>query len=153
MIDVTGSGTCINNVPITFNGPSNAYFVLNVNCEIHDNVGMTLENGVTANNILWNLTDTTGDALQTSGASGAAIYGTYLATDGGQIDYEGNTPLSGALIETDGTLGIISNATIAASDEFMVPGSPTPEPASLSLMLGAGLLLAAGFARKRFTRA
>jgi hypothetical protein len=105
---------------------------------------MTLD-GVLASNVLFNFTATSGHVFQTSG--GDVSYGTYLATYGGDFQFS-NLDLTGALINTDGNVQLVSGSEIPTFTPFTVP---TPESSTLS-MLGMGLLglAGAGIARRRF---
>lgn len=140
IINVTGQ---INNAAITFNGPSDAIFVINTPT-FHTNQNITLAGSVNAANILWNITGTASNSLQTSGA-GTVLYGTFLDTSS-SVQWDA-AHLNGELIVTGGNLQFVSGAQVTTQSSFVGYTSATPEPASWSMMLGAGLI-AAGFIRK-----
>ena len=94
----------VQNANLTINGSANDYFVFNVSGQIQTNQVMTLTGGVTASQILWNLTGT-GTVLQTSG--GDVLVGTFLATDGGQFQFS-ELQLTGELINTGGNIQLVS---------------------------------------------
>jgi hypothetical protein len=129
----------IQNAPLTINGPSNAQFVFNVSGQIQTNQTMTLTGGVTAGNVLFNLTGSSGSVLQTSG--GDALVGTFLATRGGQFQFS-ELNLNGELINTDGNVQLVSGSKISPP--------ATPIPGTLPLMATA---LVGGFAFLRKRRA
>lgn len=141
VIDVSN----IHNAPLTLNGSANDYFIINVSGEMQTNQAMTLEGGVLASHVLFNLTGT-GTVLQTSG--GDQLYGTFLATDGGQFQFS-ELDLDGALIDTDGNVQFVSGSEIGTVDPFTVP-SPVPEPSTLSLLCLA--LAGLGYAVRRTSR-
>lgn len=141
VIDVSN----IQNAPLTLNGTANDYFIINVSGQIQTNQAMTLEGGVLASHVLFNLTGT-GTVLQTSG--GDQLYGTFLATDGGQFQFS-ELNLTGALIDTDGNVQFVSGSEIGTVDPFSVP-TPVPEPSTLSLLGFA--LLGLAFTAGRVTR-
>lgn len=147
VIDVTN----IHNAPLTLSGSASDYFIINVSGEFQTNQAMTLAGGVAASQVLFNLTGT-GTVLQTSG--GDQLYGTFLATDGGQFQFS-ELDLDGALIDTDGNVQFVSGSKIGTFDPFTVP-SPVPEPSTLSLFCvalvglgGIGLALRRGHASFR----
>jgi hypothetical protein len=91
VIDVTN----INNVDFTLSGNSGDFFVFNISGAFNTNKVMTLSGGVAASHILFNFTGTSGHVFQTSG--GDALFGTFLAVDGGDFQFS-NLDLVGALI-------------------------------------------------------
>lgn len=94
----------IQNANLTINGSANDYFVFNVSGQIQTNQVMSLTGGVTASQILWNLTGT-GTVLQTSG--GNVLVGTFMATNGGQFQFS-ELQLNGELINTGGNIQLVS---------------------------------------------
>lgn len=98
----------IRNTQLTLSGSANDVFVINVSGGIQ-NLAMTLSGGVTASHVLFNLTATSGNVLQTGG--GSALYGTYLATHGGQFECA-QLNLSGALINTGGNVHLVSGPSM-----------------------------------------
>lgn len=123
----------LTNPLLTISGNASDIFVINVSGNFQTNQVMTL-NGVTASQILWNLTGTFGNILQTSG--GDALFGTFLATGfDGNFQFS-NLVLTGELINTDGHMQIVSGSQIISNQPFV----GTPEPSSLAL-LGVGLTL------------
>ena len=133
------------NVTLTLSGPSNAFFVFNISGELQTNLAMTLSGGVLAANVLWNLTGTTGQVLNTSG--GNSLVGTFLATNGGQFQFS-ELQLDGEFINTGGNVQLVSGSQIETADGFTVPS--TPLPATLPLFAGGlGAMGLLGWRRKR----
>jgi hypothetical protein len=136
----------IHNAALTISGPANATFVINVSGSYQTNVSMILSGGVTASDILFNFTGTSGQVLNTSGASctdngktnGACLYGTFLATDGGQFQFS-NLDLTGELINTAGNMQLVSGSVVNGTG-FAVPGPTVGAGIPGLLLLGAGLL-------------
>jgi hypothetical protein len=139
VIDVTS----LQNPLLTINGNAHDFFVFNVSGLFNTNQVITLH-GVTAGQILWNFTATSGTVFQTSGGDG--LFGTFLATDGGDFQFS-NLVLTGQLINTDGHIQLVSGSGVTGSP--LTP--PVPEPGSL-MLFGTGLLSIAGLARKRILR-
>ncbi len=128
----------LSNPDLTITGGSNDTFVFNISGNFMTNHVMVL-NGVTASQILWNMTGTSGNIFQTSG--GDKVYGTFLATRGGDFQFS-NLNLMGQLINTDGHMQIVSGSQVTG----------VPEPSVIGLMLAGavalvflGKLRAAGF--------
>jgi hypothetical protein len=144
VIDVSN----IQNAPLTIKGNSSDTFVINVSGTFNTNQLMTLS-GVSASQILFNFTGTSGTVLQTSG--GDQLYGTMLAADGGGFQFS-ELNLNGALIDTGGNEQFVSGSKITTFSAFAGDGSSqsVPEPSSL-LSFAAGLLGLASLARRRFT--
>ena len=122
----------IQNANITFSGTANDVFVINVTGTINTNQVMALAGGVTAGHILFNMTGTSGNILQTSG--GDTLVGTFLAVDGGQFQFS-ELNLNGALINTDGNVQFVSGSKIPTFTPFAVP-----EPGSAMLFVGGACL-------------
>ena len=138
----------IQNAPITISGGANDFFVINVSGSYNTNRPMTLTGGVTADHILWNFTGTSGAVFQTSGGD-QTLYGTFLATDGGQFQFS-NLGLDGELINTDGDIQLVSGSQIGTQAGFVTPLSSTPLPAALPLFAtGLGAMGLFGWRRKR----
>lgn len=134
---ITGNGSLnvidvanIQNATLTLSGNANDVFVFNVSGGIQTNQHMIL-NGVLADHILFNLTGTSGDIFQTSG--GDILYGTYLATNGGNFNFS-NLVLDGELINTAGGIQFVSGSSMTG-DVFINPHSGVPEPATWAMML------------------
>jgi hypothetical protein len=66
--------------------------------------------------VLFNLTGSSGNILQAS--RGNVLYGTYLATNGGQFNLS-QLNLAGALINVGGNVQFVGDAQIKASAPFM----------------------------------
>jgi Alpha/beta hydrolase domain len=112
---VTGNGGLnviyvddIRNTRLTLSGSANDIFVINVSGGIK-NLAMTLSGGVTASHVLFNLTGNSGNVLQTGGDS--VLYGTYLATHGGQFECA-QLNLTGALINTGGDVHLVAGPSM-----------------------------------------
>ena len=125
----------IQNAKLTLSGTANDFFVFNVSGAVNTNQPMTLTGGLTAANILFNLTGT-GTVFQTSG--GDVSYGTYLAVNGGKFQFS-NLNLTGRLINIGGDVQLVSGSSI--------PVVPVPEPGMFGLV-AVGTLLLAGLRRK-----
>jgi hypothetical protein len=147
----------IQNAALTFKGTAKDIFIVNVSGTYQTNKSMTLQ-GVTAAQILFNFTGTSGNVLSTSGgdcttngkANGnTCLDGTFLATDGGGFQFS-HLQIDGELIDTDGNIQLVSNSIITANAPF----TPTPLPAALPLFAtGLGGLGLLGWRRKRKAQA
>lgn len=135
----------INNADITISGPSDAIFVFNVSGTFNSNKSVLLSGGVTASDLLWNLTGTSGNILNTSGA--ASLQGTFLATHGGSFQLD-SASVNGEIINTAGNVAEVSGFTQTAQNDFVGFNATTPEPASFTLFAGAGLI-GLGLLRRR----
>lgn len=136
VIDVTGSGNSVQNPTLTLSGTANDFFVFNIPGNFNENNPMILS-GVEASHILFNLTGTSGNIFSTSG--GNVLFGTFLATDGGDFPFS-SLDLTGQLINTGGHIQFVSGSEIGGFDPFTPPVSSIPEPASWALLGGALLV-------------
>jgi hypothetical protein len=103
----------IQNAPLTLSGTASDIFVINVSGGIQTNQPMTLS-GVSASHVLFNLTGKSGNVFH---ASGGILYGTYLATNGGQFVLS-QLNLTGALINTGGKVQFVGGSKIPTSAPF-----------------------------------
>ncbi len=126
----------IQNADLTFNGGAGSFFVVNVSGNYQTNKQVFL-NGISAGQLLFNFTASSGNVFQTSG--GDVSYGTYLATNGGNFQFS-NLKLTGALINTAGHIEFVSGSTMTAS--------PIPEPGVYAMFM-AGLGVVGLVARRR----
>jgi len=141
VINITGE----KNAKLTISGGPNDIFVFNVSGSIATNQPITLQ-GVTAGQILWNLTGS-GTVLQTSG--GNSLVGTFLATKPGQDFQFSSLNLNGQLINTGGHIQWVSNSRMLAFTPFLRETQEViPEPSSL-LLFGTGLIAGAGILRRK----
>lgn len=132
----------LQNPKLTITGTSSDFFVFNVSGLFNTNQVITL-NGISASQILWNFTGTSGTVFQTSG--GDQLYGTFLATDGGSFQFS-NLVLTGQLIDTDGHIQFVSGSGSTGSSI-----TTAPEPGSL-LLLGTGLCSLAGLRSRKLLK-
>jgi PEP-CTERM motif len=135
----------IQNAPLTISGTAADTFVINVSGTFNTNVAMTLS-GVTASQILWNFTGTSGNVFSTSG--GNTVDGTFLATDGGNFQFS-NLNLTGALINTAGGMQIVSGSQVSTFTPFSPGASTVPEPSSMVAVLVIGGLTMGRYAWRR----
>jgi len=100
-------------------------------------VAMTLS-GVTASQILFNFTGTSGNVLSTSG--GNTLYGTFLAAAGGNFQFS-ELNLTGALYNSQGGMQFVSGSKIPTFKAFTggTSNNPVPEPSTVALF-GVGLI-------------
>jgi len=135
VINITSTGTSLQNPDLTIAGSPSDLFVFNVAGLFNTNRPITL-NGVNASQILWNLTGT-GTVLQTSG--GNVLFGTFLATSNTARFQFSSLNLTGELINTGGLIQFVSNSSSKIGVPF-APTTPIPEPATATLLLiGTGL--------------
>ncbi|MBV8088990.1 MAG: hypothetical protein JO139_05350, partial [Alphaproteobacteria bacterium] len=106
----------IRNAPLTLSGTASDIFVINVSGGIKTNQPMTLLGGVSPSHVLFNLTGNSGNILQAS--AGNALYGTYLATNGGHFNFS-QLNLTGAVINIGGNVQFVGQSQIQASAPFM----------------------------------
>jgi hypothetical protein len=125
----------IQNAPLTISGNASDTFVINVSGVFNTNQVMTLS-GVSASQILFNFTGTSGTVFQTSG--GDSLYGTFLAADGGGFQFS-NLILNGALINTGGNVQFVSGSKMPTFSAFNAPAGAVPEPSAV-VVFGMGLL-------------
>jgi hypothetical protein len=109
--------------------------------------GTILENGIDPTHILWLYGGTNAVAMNGGSVAGNTFDGTVISPNA-QIGIHDHT-FDGSFIAGQ-SITITSNPVVNL-DSLSGGVSPTPEPASFSLMIGAGLL-AAGLARRRAPR-
>lgn len=110
--------TELKNEEFTITGTNSDFFVFNVSGAVDTNKAMTLS-GVDASQILWNLTGT-GDVFKTAG--GNELFGTFLATEGGDFQFSG-LDLDGALINTAGHVQFVSNSSLEFTSVVPIPAA------------------------------
>ena len=110
----------IQKAPLTLKGTATDIFIINVAGSIQTNQPMTLS-GVSANRVLFNLTGSSGTVLQTT--EGNVLYGTFLATKGGQFQLT-KLNLNGALINTAGDVQFVGGSQIQAFAPFTLASFP-----------------------------
>jgi hypothetical protein len=102
------------NAPLTLSGTASDIFVINVSGGIATNKPMTLSGGVLPSHVLFNLIGKWGNVLS---SGGNALYGTFLATNGGNFNFL-ELNLTGALINTGGNVLFGGGTKITASAPF-----------------------------------
>lgn len=132
------------NPTIHLSGGPNDLFVFNVAGLISTNTTWTFT-GVSASQILWNFTSTTGNCFATSG--GNVVFGTFLATDGCNFQFS-HLNIDGQLINTDGNIQFNSGSALTTFDPFVGTPAAIPEPGTLAMM-GLGVTLCGALRRKR----
>ena len=106
----------IKNAPLTLSGTASDIFIINVSGGIQTNQPMTLSGGVSPSHVLFDLTGSSGNILQAS--KGSVLYGTYLATNGGDFNFS-QLNLTGAVINIGGNVQFVGQSQIQASAPFM----------------------------------
>ncbi len=139
---------------LTINAAASEYVIININQNSNSNFafagGVTLNGGIDKSHVLF-LVDTTGNFQITGSGHGSIINGIILDNAGNtNLD---NFTLNGQLFcnsSAGSNCSVVSNAVINQAKD--IGGAATPEPASLSMALGGGLLIALGALRNRFKR-
>jgi hypothetical protein len=97
----------IKNAPLTLSGTASDIFIINVSGGIQTNQPMTLSGGVSPSHVLFDLTGSSGNILQAS--KGSVLYGTYLATNGGDFNFS-QLNLTGAVINIGGNVQFVGQS-------------------------------------------
>jgi hypothetical protein len=126
-----------NGQTLTLNGPAGSQFVINSPNMVMNSGKIALTGGVTANDVVFNLSGT-GNNLQTSGGlnNQSVINGTVLDANGSVAMAPGL--INGELIAGGQSIHLVSGASINSP-----PTPSVPEPASALLMVLGGLGMAA----------
>lgn len=108
------------NAKLTLSGTSSDIFVINVAGRIETNQAMALSGGVLPAHVLFNLTGRSGSVLNSGGNE---LYGTYLATNGGNLNLS-QLALTGALISSGGSVRFTGGSKITSAPfaPFQLPG-------------------------------
>jgi hypothetical protein len=134
------------NQPRISGGPDDL-FVFNVSGNISfGNAAIPTLVGVNPDQILWNLTASSGNCFSTSGGS-ASQYGTFLAVNGCDFQFS-NLGLTGQLINVGGHIQMVSGSSINVFDPFIGTQEIIPEPSTF-LLLGTGLMGMLGVTRRK----
>jgi hypothetical protein len=127
-----------NGQTLTLNGPAGSQFVINSPNMVLNSGKINLTGGVTANDVVFNLTGT-GNNLSTSGGlnNESVINGIVLNANGGVAMAPGL--INGELIAGGQSIHLVSGASVNS----LPPTPSVPEPASLVLVTLSGLGMAA----------
>lgn len=126
---------------LTITAASSQYVIFDVGAGSNSNfslVAVTLSGGITSDHVLFNI-ETTG-ALSSSNAHSQSV-SAIVVDNAGSVNLD-NFTLDGRLFcaASSNNCQVVSNADIVSSVDA---ASSTPEPGTLSLLVGAGLLAAA----------
>jgi len=146
VINVASISSNSANSPRISGGP-NDLFIFNVSNSVSfGNASIPTLVGVDPDQILWNLTASSGQCFSTSGGS-AMQFGTFLAVNGCNFQFS-NLGLTGQLINVGGNIQFVSGSSINAFAPFIGTQEVIPEPSTF-LLLGTGLVGVVGAARRK----